>query len=204
MTGKSTNSHREQMEPLSSRERLIQTTAQLLQERGFHGTGLKDILKLSDTPSGSLYHHFPNGKEELTAAAISSAGERLEKQIEAAVAHHTDLFGVLQEFTDHLGQELEESGFQKGCPIATVVLEIAAENDRIQKVCSETYSRWQNLLQALLLKSGMEESRVESVAVLVLATVEGALVLCRAHRSTEPLKTVRKQLEGVLNTLIPI
>ncbi|MBM9500919.1 TetR/AcrR family transcriptional regulator [Leptospira sp. 201903071] len=192
------------MEPLSSRERLIQTTAQLLQEKGYHGTGLKDILKLSETPSGSLYHHFPNGKEELTAVAISNAGERLEKQIETAVANHTNLFGVLKEFTDHLAQELEESGFQKGCPIATVVLEVAADNDRIQKVCSETYSRWQNLLQNLLLKSGMEESRIESVAILVLAAVEGAFVLCRAHRSISPLHAVRKQLENVLNPLIPI
>ncbi|MBM9579455.1 TetR/AcrR family transcriptional regulator [Leptospira sp. 201903070] len=192
------------MEPLSSRERLIQTTAKLLQEKGFHGTGLKDILKLSDTPSGSLYHHFPDGKEELTAVAISNAGERLEKQIEAAFAHHTDLFGVLKEFTDHLAQELEESGFQKGCPIATVVLEVAADNDRIQKVCSETYFGWQTLLQNLLLKSGLEESKVESLATLVLASIEGALVLCRAHRSISPLQAVRKQLEGLLNPLISI
>lgn len=68
------------MERLSSRERLIQTTAQLLQEKGYYGTGLKDILKLSGTPSGSLYHYFPDGKEELTAAAIRSAGRRLENK----------------------------------------------------------------------------------------------------------------------------
>ncbi|EQA53049.1 TetR/AcrR family transcriptional regulator [Leptospira kmetyi] len=191
------------MEQLSSRERLIQTTGRLLQEKGYHGTGLKDILKLSETPSGSLYHHFPDGKEELTAAAIQNAGERLEKQIQAAVENHPHLYGALQEFTNHLAQELIASGFQKGCPIATVVLEVAADNDRIQKVCSVTYLKWQNLLSTLLQKSGMEESRVEPVSILLLAAVEGALVLCRAHRSIEPLEAVRTQLEGILSVLIP-
>ncbi|MCG6169421.1 TetR/AcrR family transcriptional regulator [Leptospira sp. FAT2] len=191
------------MEQPSSRERLIQTTGKLLQERGYHGTGLKDILKLSETPSGSLYHHFPNGKEELTAQAIQSAGERLEKQIETAVENHSDLYGALQEFTNHLAEELINSGFQKGCPIATVVLEVAADNDRIQKVCSTTYQNWQNLIQALLHRSGMEEERVESVAILLLSAVEGALILCRAHRSVQPLKAVEKQLEGILSVLIP-
>ncbi|AYV55679.1 TetR/AcrR family transcriptional regulator [Leptospira kmetyi] len=191
------------MEQLSSRERLIQTTGRLLQEKGYHGTGLKDILKLSETPSGSLYHHFPDGKEELTAAAIQNAGERLEKQIQAAVENHPHLYGALQEFTNHLAQELIASGFQKGCPIATVVLEVAADNDRIQKVCSVTYLKWQNLLSTLLQKSGMEESRVEPVSILLLAAVEGALVLCRAHRSVEPLEAVRTQLEGILSVLIP-
>ncbi|TGK16518.1 TetR/AcrR family transcriptional regulator [Leptospira kmetyi] len=191
------------MEQLSSRERLIQTTGRLLQEKGYHGTGLKDILKLSETPSGSLYHHFPDGKEELTAAAIQNAGERLEKQIQAAVENHPHLYGALQEFTNHLAQELIASGFQKGCPIATVVLEVAADNDRIQKVCSVTYLKWQNLLSTLLQKSGMEESRVEPVSILLLAAVEGALVLCRAHRSVEPLEAVRTQLEGILRVLIP-
>lgn len=191
------------MEQLSSRERLIQTTGRLLQEKGYHGTGLKDILKLSETPSGSLYHHFPDGKEELTAAAIQNAGERLEKQIQAAVENHPHLYGALQEFTNHLAQELIASGYQKGCPIATVVLEVAADNDRIQKVCSITYLKWQNLLSTLLQKSGMEENRVEAVSILLLAAVEGALVLCRAHRSVEPLEAVRTQLEGILSVLIP-
>ncbi|TGM10178.1 TetR/AcrR family transcriptional regulator [Leptospira barantonii] len=191
------------MEQLSSRERLIRTTGRLLQEKGYHGTGLKDILKLSETPSGSLYHHFPDGKEELTAAAIQNAGERLEKQIQAAVENHPHLYGALQEFTNHLAQELIASGFQKGCPIATVVLEVAADNDRIQKVCSITYLKWQNLLSTLLQKSGMEESKVEPVSILLLAAVEGALVLCRAHRSIEPLEAVRTQLEGILSVLIP-
>ncbi|EKR63302.1 transcriptional regulator, TetR family [Leptospira weilii str. 2006001853] len=191
------------MEQLSSRERLIQTTAQLLQEKGYHGTGLKDILKLSGTPSGSLYHHFPDGKEELTAAAIQSAGERLEKQIEATIENHPDLHRALQEFTNHLSQELIDSGFQKGCPIATVVLEIAAENDRIQKVCSSIYLKWQNLLSSSLQRSEMKEDQVKSVSILLLAVIEGALILCRAHHSIEPLEIVRKQLESILSVLIP-
>ncbi|MBE8362745.1 TetR/AcrR family transcriptional regulator [Leptospira borgpetersenii] len=189
------------MERLSSRERLIQTTAQFLQEKGYYGTGLKDILKLSGTPSGSLYHYFPDGKEELTAAAIRSAGRRLEKQIETTIENHPDLYRALQEITSRLSQKLIDSGFQKGCPIATVVLEIAAESDRIQKVCSSIYFKWQNLLSAFLQRSEMKEDQVKPVSILLLAVIEGALVLCRAHRSIEPLEIVSKQLENILNIL---
>ncbi|MDV6235623.1 TetR/AcrR family transcriptional regulator [Leptospira ellisii] len=197
------------MEQLSSRDRLIQTTARLLQERGYHGTGLKEILKFSETPSGSLYHHFPDGKEQLTAEAISMAGERLENEIETFAISQTDaersnlagLGDALREFTDHLGKELIESGFQKGCPIATVVLEVAAENDRIQKVCSDTYHKWENLVSSLLHKNGIEEKRSRSIALLLLSSIEGALVLSRAHRSLDPLETVRSELEAFLKEL---
>ncbi|TGK33431.1 TetR/AcrR family transcriptional regulator [Leptospira gomenensis] len=221
------------MEQLSSRDRLIQTTARLLQERGYHGTGLKEILKYSETPSGSLYHHFPEGKEQLTAEAISLAGERLENEMEmfaglqrtaeqmekverteataqtvpVGPAKRIDLHGlgdVLREFTDHLGKELIQSGFQKGCPIATVVLEVAAENDRIQKVCSETYRKWENLVSSLLMKSGIDGPRSRSVALLLLSSIEGALVLSRAHRSLQPLEAVRFELENFLKELSPV
>ncbi|ABJ80151.1 TetR/AcrR family transcriptional regulator [Leptospira borgpetersenii serovar Hardjo-bovis] len=169
------------MERLSSRERLIQTTAQLLQEKGYYGTGLKDILKLSGTPSGSLYHYFPDGKEELTAAAIRSAGRRLEKQIETTIENHPDLYRALQEITSRLSQELIDSDFQKGC--------------------SSIYLKWQNLLSTFLQRSEMKEDQVKPVSILLLAVIEGALVLCRANRSIEPLEIVSKQLENILNIL---
>src|ERR1700722_12120720 len=70
--------------PMASetRQKMIVGTARLLAERGLQETSLTQVLELTDTPRGSIYHHFPNGKDELIAAAVDLAGSHAVQVIE--------------------------------------------------------------------------------------------------------------------------
>jgi TetR/AcrR family transcriptional regulator, lmrAB and yxaGH operons repressor len=183
--------------PIDSRARFVETTAALLRRQGYHATGLSQIVEESGAPKGSLYFHFPGGKETLAQAALEHAGEVMHAKLAELVAGAKGPAAALRAVTNHLADELEASRFQDGCPMATVTLEAAAQVPALQAVCSASYARWQALIEGYLARAGVPPERAGSLANLVLAAVEGALLLSRAHADTKPLRAVGEQLAAL-------
>lgn len=171
-----------------TRQRMIEATRASIERRGYFGTGLNQILTDSDTPRGSLYFHFPGGKDELVAAAVT----RSTGSIEAAIqdADMTDPAAAITGLLTLLGDRLEESGWVCGCPIATVALEVAGENDTVQRACAEVYERWTQALRVILRATGRADA--DDLAVTLLALAEGGLVLAQAQRSRAPLDSIAR------------
>jgi TetR/AcrR family transcriptional regulator, lmrAB and yxaGH operons repressor len=184
--------------PIDSRARFVETTAALLRRQGYHATGLAEIVEESGAPKGSLYFHFPGGKEALAAAALERSGQEMQAKLAAIVAAAPGPAAAVRAVTSRLADELEASRFQDGCPMATVTLEAAAQVPALQAVCSASYARWQALIGAYLASAGMPAERARSLANLVLSAVEGALLLSRAHADTAPLHAAGKELERLL------
>ena len=186
------------MKKSNSREKLIETTAALLQKQGYFGTGLNEIVKESGAPKGSLYFHFPGGKEELAAEALALNGAGMRALLQAALEGVEDVEQALGIAIDVLVQQLEESDYLKGCPIATVALEAAATSDRLHEVVKEAYESWETIVEARLVTAGAPEAEAKEQAVGILAAVEGGLLLSRAYRDTRPLRAVQAMLVGML------
>jgi TetR/AcrR family transcriptional repressor of lmrAB and yxaGH operons len=181
-----------------TKSRMLETAADLIQRQGYASTGLNQILEASHAPKGSLYFHFPGGKEELVALAIEKSSESLTELLEQVLATAPTTELALEMITGYFGSQLESSKFEKGCPIATVALEQSATSDALHEVCSRTYARWQAAIAARLSREGHAAERAEALASFVLATIEGALLLCRAHRSIEPLRRASSELARTL------
>lgn len=186
--------------PIDSRARFVETTAALLRRQGYHATGLSQIVKQSGAPKGSLYFHFPGGKEALAQAALEHSGEGMHRSLVQLVQLAKGPAEAIRAVTDALADELEASDFLDGCPVATVVLEAAAQSAPLQAVCSKHYGRWQAMVEGYLQEQGLPPSRARSMANLMLCAVEGALMLSRAHRDTTPLRAVGEQLAALLQT----
>lgn len=184
-------------EGASSKERMIEATASLLQRQGYHATGLNQIIREAKAPKGSLYFHFPGGKEELAFAALSSSGKTVQAELMEIVARHAELGDALIAVVDYFADQLERTEFQQGCPIATVALEAAATSDALQEVCSKHYRDWQNMLASYLRMRGLPAAEIDDLAATVLAAFEGGLLLARAHRDTAPLRAVGRQLAKI-------
>jgi TetR/AcrR family transcriptional repressor of lmrAB and yxaGH operons len=182
----------------NSRERLVEATAALLQKQGYFGTGLNEIVKESGAPKGSLYFHFPGGKEELAAEALALNGAGMRAKLQAALEGVDDPKRALGIVVDVLAAELEESNYFAGCPIATVALEAAATSDRIHEVVKEAYESWETIIETRLLESGIPRKEARETAVGILASIEGALLLSRAYRDTRPLRGVQRMLVRML------
>ncbi|GAA3045502.1 TetR/AcrR family transcriptional regulator [Streptomyces roseofulvus] len=176
-----------------TRDRLLDATQELLEAGGYLGAGLNQVIATSGAPRGSLYFHFPGGKDQLVGESVRRAGRAIGSDLESLADSSTSVAEFAEAVLRHLGERLEESGWHKGCPVATVALETASTNDPLQEACSEVYTSWETALRARL--AGHPEA--DDLAVTILALVEGALLLARTHRSTEPLHRVARQI-GVL------
>jgi TetR/AcrR family transcriptional repressor of lmrAB and yxaGH operons len=173
---------------------MVEAAAKLLWAQGFHATGLQQIVKESDTPRGSLYFHFPGGKEQLAVEALRAAGRRMTDTIERALATHDDLVEALRDFVGLFVGGMQKSDYQRGCPLATVALETSATSDEIRRACDEQFSEWRGLIAARLRSRGSDAERADALATLTLSAIEGALILSRAARDTKPLEDVGDQL----------
>ncbi|MCX5389977.1 TetR/AcrR family transcriptional regulator [Streptomyces sp. NBC_00094] len=177
-----------------TRDRLLDATQELVETAGYFGTGLNQVIAVSGAPRGSLYFHFPGGKDQLVGESVRRAGQAIGDTLGGAADTDLSPAEFVEEVLRHLGDRLAESGWRKGCPVATVALETAAVNDPLQEVCSEVYSSWEAALRERL----ASHPDADDLAVTVLALVEGALLLARAHRSRDPLERVARRIHTLL------
>ncbi|MCA9716552.1 MAG: TetR/AcrR family transcriptional regulator, partial [Myxococcales bacterium] len=156
--------------PIDSRARFVEATAELLRRQGYHATGLKQIVARSGAPRGSLYFHFPGGKEQLAEAALEHSGQQMHAELLALVDAASSLGEAIVAVAAALADRLEASEFLDGCPVATVALEAAARSPALQRACSASYARWQDLIEQRLPRWGVAPERAHAVANLVLCT----------------------------------
>ncbi|MFI9509923.1 TetR/AcrR family transcriptional regulator [Nocardia sp. NPDC052566] len=175
-----------------TRGKLIEATRTLVEEQGYFGAGLNRIIETSGAPRGSVYFHFPGGKDELVAEAIRQSGRDIAALIDSVATDDTadSATALLNAF----GDRLEASGWRSGCPVATVALDVAAVNDSIQTECAAAYTAWEQALRIRL--AGRPDA--DDLAASLLAMVEGALLLARAKRSREPLERVARTIRAMI------
>jgi TetR/AcrR family transcriptional regulator, lmrAB and yxaGH operons repressor len=173
------------------RARMVLAAAALLGERGLAGTSFAEVIERSGAARGSIYHHFPQGKEGLTAEAVALVSEQvltLFRRCAGETPHD-----VVSRIVRAWRAVLVASECLAGCPIAAVSSERLAHPELGAQAAS-TFIAWERQLGKSLRAAGMSTSRADAAAPLVLAALEGALVLCRARRDVGPLDAVGKAL----------
>ncbi|GBE24112.1 MAG TPA: TetR/AcrR family transcriptional regulator [Actinobacteria bacterium] len=184
-----------------TKHRLLRNTGRLLRTRGFSATGVTDILTTSGVPRGSLYHHFPDGKEQIAAGAIEQSGHSIVYALREMIKTAGSLADGIQQFCDYYISELEASGYARGCPLATVALETSATENPVQQQTAAAFEAIIAVVADQLLREGFDEPH--DLAVVVVATVEGALVLAKATRNTEHLAIVRDHIQNQITAAAP-
>src|SRR5215469_4632457 len=180
-----------------SRQRMVRSAARLLRRQGYAATGWRQVVADSATPLGSQAHHFPGCKEQLAAEAIALSGARYERMLRGALdgVHPAVAVGA---WADAAADALESSHWADGCPVATVALETAHTSDALAAACGGALAAWRSAIAESIAQHGAAPAEASALATLTLAAVEGALLLARASRDTEPLRTVGRELAAVL------
>ncbi|MEO7109531.1 MAG: TetR/AcrR family transcriptional regulator [Polyangiaceae bacterium] len=180
-----------------TRERLLRTTAQLLRERGVASTGMLDVVAASGAPKGSLYFHFPGGKEQLVAEALQQTGadmcELMKMALDSSKSAKTGLANIFA----FLSAELASSSFKVGCPMGTVAAE-APDLPQVRERLGEIVVMWHSVVKNRLIKAGAKPARADDLAELFLSIVEGAIVVAKARRSTRSLEVAQKEIARLL------
>jgi TetR/AcrR family transcriptional repressor of lmrAB and yxaGH operons len=177
---------------------MIQTALALFRRRGYSATSWRGLVDAAGTPWGSAHHHFPGGKEQLGLAAIELGAARVATQIEALVAQHGAVPAAVRAWCEVSAAELARSGFRDGCPIATVALETSPDSAELSEASRVAFDGWCALIAEKLVAVGVPRRRAAELATLVLASIEGALLVARVSRSTAPLLLAGEHLHAVL------
>ncbi len=173
------------------RQRMVLAAAALLSERGLAGASFSEVIERSGAPRGSIYHHFPEGKDRLAAEAIELVGGHvlgLLRQGEGATPRQ-----VVHRFVDAWRAVLVKSDCNAGCAIAAVANE-RLEHPELAARAAAVFVAWERELKERLVAAGMPRAKAGRAASLILAAVEGALILCRARREIGPLDAVEDAL----------
>lgn len=173
---------------------MVATAAHLFQRHGYHAVGFRRIVDESGAPRGSIYHHFPGGKEQLAVEAVERSGSALVRTVERIAADAPDVAGVLERLADLLADSLESSSYEAGCPVATVALECAPGTSSITRACQQVFRGWIGVLTDRLIDEGWGEADARDFATTVVAAVEGGLLLARVESDAEPLRAVLRDL----------
>lgn len=179
---------------------MVLSAASLIGSRGVSSTSFTDVLKHSRAPRGSIYHHFPRGKRELVGDAMRWTTEQVLAYQRTCNA--TTASGVLQHFVELFRQSVVASHCRAGCPVAGVVVDTYSEDEDVLELCRASFRQWISLLTSQLAAVGVPKPRARALAITALASIEGALILCRAERSVAPLATVADQLSHLAKVAV--
>ena len=178
------------------RQKVLETTRGLMQAQGYNATGLNQIIKESGTPKGSLYHYFPGGKEQLVSEAIKLSAQEMGQKMMGAFDQCCSLSEALEAIVDAGITQLKESGYECGCPIATVALE--ASPGSVQETCESAFRGAQTLIESRLLMDGFKPEKAKALATFMFSAYEGALMLSRTQRDVHPLENLKTMIPQLL------
>jgi TetR/AcrR family transcriptional regulator, lmrAB and yxaGH operons repressor len=181
-----------------ARDQLIETMCSLLEAQGYHGTGLNQILRESGSPRGSLYYYFPEGKEELAAEAIKRTGAHMAAHVRAELGATTDVAGALRCFVLRIAAHIEGAGFCKGGPLTAVAMETATTSERLNLACRAAFAQLEAAFAEGLAAGGVAPERADSLATMIVAAIEGGIILSRTYHCGEPLRRIAAELPQLL------
>jgi TetR/AcrR family transcriptional regulator, lmrAB and yxaGH operons repressor len=184
-----------------TRARFIETTSRLLHARGYQGTSLTEILAESGAPRGSLYYHFPGGKDELVREATLRSIEAISEFLRECFSPQADPVAAVRQYAGEAARELAESNFVLGCPVAPLILD-GVEGHELGRLCREAMTTWQAIITGRLAAEGLSRDRSASFSSLLVSAIEGALLTSRALRDTRPLDQVGEELSHLLQLLL--
>jgi TetR/AcrR family transcriptional repressor of lmrAB and yxaGH operons len=187
----------------TTRDQIIQATCDLIENQGYHATGLNEIVKVSGAPKGSLYYYFPEGKEGITVEAVLFAGKTVAERIRAHLAESGDLAQAVQTFLETVANFIETSGFRSGGPLMIVAAETATTSEKLNLTCREAYGMMRAAFEETFLSCGFSAQRAASLAWMVTSATEGGILLSRTYHSGDPLREVARELANMIRNEKP-
>lgn len=170
-----------------TKARLAQSMLELIQASGYSGTGLNAVIEHASAPKGSVYFHFPEGKEGLGIAAIELAKQQFEALIIQAAQDGGGAGEAAKIAIQTLAAIISDSDFRLGCPVSVVALEMGDSNERLRQACASAFESWIAPTAALLEADGVGSDQANSLATVIVSTIEGAAIVSRAMKSAQPL-----------------
>ncbi len=177
-----------------TRDRLVASAAELFQRQGFNGTSMKQITDGANATTGSLYHFFPGGKNELAAEVIRTSGAGYLELFQLVTAVATSSAQAISMLFEGAAATLENSDFVDACPIFTVALEVASADEALRTACDSVFATWTATATAMFRKDGMTPKAADALATTIIAALGGAYILARTARDANRMRAIGRNM----------
>ena len=184
---------------IRTRDRILTAANELFRRHGYNGTSVKQVTTAAAAPTGSLYHFFPGGKDDLALAVITTSGETYRQLFEFIADAATDAAGAVTDFFEAAARVLEETDFIDPCPIGTIAREVASTNDALRQATERVFTSWIDAATSRFEGQGMRRDNAEQLATTIVAALEGGFVLARARHDSEPLRTAGRYMRHLVD-----
>lgn len=176
--------------PDRSRALLIEAAATLFRRQGYAATGLNQILDEAGAKPGSLYHHFPQGKQQLAAAVVDTAGASIEQLLRQFLTGDGPVSDIVDRWFDVLAAGL--SGDQRdGCPVEPLATEAVHASPIVRTAAARAFQGWCLAIEDRLRADGWLPGNAKNIALAVISLTEGALILSRTSGDAAALHAAK-------------
>lgn len=179
---------------MSTRERIVTAMAELMRRQGYGVTTVKQVSELAHAPMGSLYYHFPQGKQQIAAAALRAAGAAYIQLLPLLLDPYDDLRAAVPAAFTEAAEQMERAGWINMCPVVTIAGEIADSEAALREVTAEIIESWVRECTDYFTGRGLDAAEARRFGFALLSALEGAFILSRALHSTEPLRAAGQSL----------
>lgn len=180
----------------ATRTKMLHSAVDVLRERGAAGVTIDEVLARSGAPRGSVYYHFPYGRNQILTEALRMAGDSITALIDEAVAKGG--IALIRTFIEFWDRSLVDDDFAAGCPVMAAAIGSGDDEPDLVGVAGTVFGDWRDAMARAFVADGLESADAESLAITSIAALEGAVVLCRSLRSTTPLHDVAEQIEFLI------
>jgi len=184
------------------RDKIVRAAALLFRRNGYAATGMNDIVALSGAPKGSVYHYFPEGKEQIAIETIHYASGLVAKTLAELSETYSTPSDMVSAYGTLLRGWLAKSEYQDGCPITTTLLELSATSEPVAQAGRSAFASWKNIYQGKLTAAGVSEQRANSLASMAVISFQGALIMTKVEHSSQPIVDVVAEITSLFDAAV--
>lgn len=184
-----------------TRQRMVDAGVSLFGKGGYANVSLLDVVEQAKAPRGSIYFHFPGGKDELATEVAAAWRYQIERQAARLASKAPSAEAFLRAVVEHNRKSLVASDFTEGCPMSGMIANVGGARDEpVRAAVGNTFTGWVDALADALVGKGLKEARARHVAMIVVVAVEGATTVSRATRDTAAFADVQAMISTLLVT----
>ncbi|MCM3215734.1 TetR/AcrR family transcriptional regulator [Niallia taxi] len=185
---------------LNSRDKILQTASRLFQLQGYHATGMNQIISESGLPKGSIYHHFPQGKELLAIEAVHFTSSFIERKLLTIMEEISDPVEAIQAFIKDTSSQFDSPESIEGIPVGLLASETALISEPLRLACIHAFSKWEKIIADKLIQNGEKDEHALKMGMLINSMIGGGIMQSITRKDKAPLIVVMETIPQILKT----
>jgi len=182
---------------------MLVAAVDLFAARGYEGVGIAELLSKSNAPRGSLYFHFPGGKEQIGAEVVARVGAEVAARFRGLHDSGVDLETFIERVFKTTAKESKDRHYKASCPMAAIATGFGNDNPKLAAAVRIAFTSWEAEIRSAAIARGMTEANATVFASAMLSAMEGAFIISKAQESSEPHKNASRAIKALAMALLP-